>query len=699
VNASYIILTMPLAGFLALLIFGRKLGEPAAGWLATVAAAGSFVAAVITFFSLLGRTAEQRSVIKSIFAWVPVAGLHVDFSLQLDPLSVTMALFVTGVGSLIHLYSIGYMHGDERYPRFFLLLNLFLFSMLCLVLADNFLFSFLGWEGVGFCSYQLISFWFERERPPAAGKKAFVTNRVGDFGFMIGVFLIFDHFGSLNYRDVLTPLMHGTPGALATVTATGIALMLFLGAAGKSAQLPLYIWLPDAMEGPTPVSALIHAATMVTAGVYLMARVAPILHYAPDALTVVAIVGAATALYAATIACGQDDIKKVLAYSTISQLGYMFLGIGAGAYTAGLFHMITHAFFKALLFLCAGSVIHGLHEQQDMKKMGGLKKWMPITFSTFVIGWLAISGIFPFSGFWSKDDILAAAWGSHGQLGKVLWAVGFLTAGLTAYYMSRQVALVFLGEARWRDSAHPAEAEEGARLQGKPELTQHEPVAQSSGDSTQVEGSDPAVRPAGATGGTATATADHGEHAGHDAHGGDPHEAPWPMALPLLVLGGLAAIGGVVNLPWGKWDLLTRWLEPVFPAAIAPEPHVATAVKLTLALLTLALCLGGLALGLLPWLRSIYHPELEPGVLKNAWYFDHAISAFVAGPGEELADFAAYTVDKGVIDGAVNGVAGLTALAGRWLRKLQTGYVRNYALGLAGGAAALLLYVTIRGGG
>jgi NADH-quinone oxidoreductase subunit L len=377
----------------------------------------------------------------------------------------------------------------------------------------------------------------------------------------------------------------------------------------------------------------------------------------------------------------------------------MFLGIGAGAYTAGLFHMITHAFFKALLFLCAGSVIHGLHEQQDMKKMGGLKKWMPITFSTFVIGWLAISGIFPFSGFWSKDDILAAAWGSHGQLGKVLWAVGFLTAGLTAYYMSRQVALVFLGEARWRDSAHPAEAEEGARLQGKPELTQHEPVAQSSGDSTQVEGSDPAVRPAGATGGTATATADHGEHAGHDAHGGDPHEAPWPMALPLLVLGGLAAIGGVVNLPWGKWDLLTRWLEPVFPAAIAPEPHVATAVKLTLALLTLALCLGGLALGLLPWLRSIYHPELEPGVLKNAWYFDHAISAFVAGPGEELADFAAYTVDKGVIDGAVNGVAGLTALAGRWLRKLQTGYVRNYALGLAGGAAALLLYVTIRGGG
>ena len=666
-NAAYVILALPLAGFLVLLVLGRKMGEPLAGGFATAVAAISFAAAVVTFFTLLGRSADNRTVIQSIFAWVPVAGLHVDFALQLDPLSVTMALFVTGVGSLIHLYSIGYMHRDPRFPRFFLLLNLFLFSMLCLVLADNFLFMFLGWEGVGFCSYQLVSFWFERDRPPAAGKKAFVTNRVGDFGFMIAVFLVFNHFGSLNYRDVLIPLMKGTPGALAAVTATGIALMFFVGAAGKSAQLPLYIWLPDAMEGPTPVSALIHAATMVTAGVYLMARLAPILHYAPDALTVVACVGALTALYAATIACGQDDIKKVLAYSTISQLGYMFLGIGAGAYTAGLFHMITHAFFKALLFLGAGSVIHGLHEQQDMKKMGGLKKWMPITFSTFIIGWLAISGIFPFAGFWSKDDILAAAYGSHGQLGKVLWAVGFLTAGLTAYYMSRQVALVFLGQARWKEAEHPAEAEEGGHLQGKPELTQHEPVAQSTGDHTQSQG--------------------------------EPHEAPWPMAFPLLVLGFAAAVGGVINLPWGKWDLLTRWLEPIFPAAIAPEPHVATAVKVTLAVLTVILCLGGLALGLVPWLRTIYHPKLEPAVLKNAWYFDEAVSAFVAGPGEELADVAAYGVDKGVIDGAVNGLAALTALGGRTLRKLQTGYVRNYALGLAGGAAALLLYVAIRAGG
>jgi NADH-quinone oxidoreductase subunit L len=666
-NAAYFILALPLAGFLILLAFGRKLGEPRAGWVATLAAALSFVSVVSVFFSLLGRSADERSVDKMIWAWVPAGGLHVDFALQLDPLSITMALFITGVGSLIHLYSIGYMHNDERYSKFFLLLNLFLFSMLCLVLADNFLFSFLGWEGVGFCSYQLISFWFERDRPPAAGKKAFVTNRVGDFGFMIGVFLIFNHFGSLNYADVFSGLMKGSPGAIGTATATGIALMLFLGACGKSAQLPLYLWLPDAMEGPTPVSALIHAATMVTAGVYLMARVAPILHYAPDALTVIAIVGAATALYAATIACAQDDIKRVLAYSTISQLGYMFLGIGAGAYTAGLFHMITHAFFKALLFLGAGSVIHGLHDQQDMKKMGGLRKWMPITFSTFIIGWLAISGIFPFAGFWSKDDILSAAWGSHGELGKVLWAVGFLTAGLTAYYMSRQVALVFLGEGRWKDTRHPAEATEGAHLEGKPELTQHEPVG------------------------------DHGE--AHGGHGVDPHESPWPMAAPLVVLGALAAIGGIINLPWGKWDLLTRWLEPVFPAAIAPEPHVATAAKVVLTLLTLALCLVGIALGLRPWLRTIVHPKLEPAVLKNAWYYDAAVSAFVGGPGEDLANFTAYQIDKGVIDGGVMGIARLTQFSGRMLRRLQTGYVRNYALGLAGGAAALLLYVAIRGGG
>ncbi len=659
-NAAYVVLALPLAGFLLLLWLGRRLGEPAAGWLATILAGGSFVAAAVTFLVLLGRDAKSRSVIEPIFTWVSVGGLQVTFALQVDPLSVTMALFITGVGSLIHLYSIGYMHGDRQYPRFFLLLNLFLFSMLCLVLADNFLFSFLGWEGVGFCSYQLISFWFDRNRAAVAGKKAFVTNRVGDFGFMIGMFLIFSHFGSLNYADVFKPLT-GAPGALASETATGIGLMMFLGAIGKSAQLPLYIWLPDAMEGPTPVSALIHAATMVTAGVYLMARIAPILHYSPTTLTTIAIVGAVTALFAATIACAQDDIKKVLAYSTISQLGYMFLAIGSGAYVAGLFHMITHAFFKGLLFLCAGSVIHGVHEEQDMKKMGALRRWMPITFVTFLIGWLAISGIPPFAGFWSKDEILLAAW----HKSPALWAVGFITAGLTAYYMSRQVALVWFGQPRWATKEHPAEADESA---AKPEMTEH--VANT--DAAHVAA----------------------------AHGGaEPHESPWTMTTPLVVLGFLSVVGGALLLPFGKLDFLRRWLEPVLPAAIAPEAHSSTALKLALGVAVTVLCVIGLVAGLVPWGRLAERPRLEPEVLRHAWYYDESVAAFVGGPGEEFADFTAYGVDKGVIDGGVNGIAWLVRHGGGQLRRLQTGYVRNYALGVAGGAAALLLYVVIRAGG
>jgi NADH-quinone oxidoreductase subunit L len=637
-NAAYVVLALPLAGFLLLVWLGRRLGEPAAGWLATLMATGSFVAAVVTWLSLLSKPASSRLVIKQIFTWVPVAGLHVNFALQIDPLSVTMILFSTGVGSLIHLYSIGYMHGDERFPRFFVFMNLFLFSMLVLVMADNFLFSFLGWEGVGFCSYQLVSFWFERDKPPAAGKKAFVTTRVGDFGFLIAMFLIFAHFGSLNYTNVFSGLASGQPGALAEVTATSIALLLFLGAVGKSAQLPLFLWLPDAMEGPTPVSALIHAATMVTAGVYLMSRISPILHYAPDAQTTIAVVGAVTALFAATIACAQDDIKRVLAYSTISQLGYMFLAIGSGGYVAGLFHMITHAFFKALLFLSAGSVIHGLHDEQNMKRMGGLRRWMPITFVTFVIGWLTISGIPPLSGFWSKDDVLLAAWHkSH-----TLWALGFVTAGLTAYYMTRQVALVWFGQARWEESPGQAAAEEAA----------------------------------------------HGTY-------GRPHESPWTMAGPLVVLGFLAVVGGVINLPFGKWDVLTRWLAPVVPA----DPHVDTSIKVALAVVTVAVSLVGIAVAWVPWTRRAEHPDLEPAVLEHGWYYDDAVSAFVAGPGTDLFNFNAYGIDAGVIDGTVNGVGTLTRSGGSLVRRLQTGYVRNYALGIAAGAAVLLLYVAVRGGG
>jgi NADH-quinone oxidoreductase subunit L len=390
-----------------------------------------------------------------------------------------------------------------------------------LVMANNFVLTFVGWEGVGACSYFLISFWFERNTAAVAGKTAFVTNRVGDFGFLLGMFLIFAKLGSLDYGTVFSHV-----GALTSGTATAIGLLLFLGAVGKSAQLPLYIWLPDAMEGPTPVSALIHAATMVTAGVFLMARINPILFHGPDTLTVIAIIGAITAFFAATVACAQNDIKKVLAYSTISQLGYMFLAVGSGAYVAAVFHMITHAFFKALLFLGAGSVMHGMHDEQNMKKMGALRKFMPITAGTFIVGWLAIAGVPPFAGFWSKDEILVNAWDKS----PALWAVGAVTALLTAYYMSRQVFLVFYGKPRWEDADAKAPDEAEA-------TPNHEPAA---------------------TEGEAAAT--------HGARGDlRPHESPWTMALPLLALAFLATVGGALNLPINSsTEFLRRWLTPVF---------------------------------------------------------------------------------------------------------------------------------------
>ncbi|MEA2717722.1 MAG: NADH-quinone oxidoreductase subunit, partial [Actinomycetota bacterium] len=445
-EAVWLIPALPLTGFLVLLVAGRRLGDPRAGWLATAMMGAAFLTTLIVFLGLVGRHGEERVFTQTLFPWIQSGSLRVNVGFLVDPLSVTMALFVTGVGALIHLYAVGYMHGDEKYPKFFVYLNLFAFSMLMLVLSDNFLLTFLGWEGVGACSYLLISFWFERPTAASAGKKAFITNRIGDFGFMIAMFLIFATVGTLDYVPALAAL-----GRAPEYTASAVALLLFLGAAGKSAQLPLYVWLPDAMEGPTPVSALIHAATMVTAGVFLMVRVNPVLAAAPDVSTFIAWVGVLTALFAATIACAQNDIKKVLAYSTISQLGYMFLAVGSGAYAAAIFHMVTHAFFKALLFLGAGSVIHGMHDEQDMKRMGGLRTWMPITSGTFIVGWLAIAGVPPFSGFWSKDDILLNAFDKS----PALWFVGLVTALLTAYYMSRQVFLVFYGDERWKEAARP----------------------------------------------------------------------------------------------------------------------------------------------------------------------------------------------------------------------------------------------------
>ncbi len=449
VDLIWLVIALPAAGFLLLLFFGERIGEPTAGYIGTATVGASFVIALIAAADFFAGTGHGEHVV--LFEWMP--GLGVDAALLWDPLSAVMTLVVTGVGSLIHLYSIGYMHGDPRFGRFFTYLNLFIMSMLILVLGDNFAVLFVGWELVGLSSYLLISFWFEKPSAAAAGKKAFVVNRIGDFGFLIALMLIFAAFGTLSFGSVF----EGAAETLSEGTATAITLLLLVGAAGKSAQLPLYVWLPDAMEGPTPVSALIHAATMVTAGVYMVARAGALFELAPTSAAIVAVVGALTALYAATIALGQRDIKRVLAYSTISQLGYMFLGVGVAAYVGGVFHLMTHAFFKALLFLGAGSVIHGLAGEQDMAKMGGLRKVMPVTFATMAIAWLAISGIPPLSGFWSKDEILAIMFDQGGGF-IVLWVIGIITAGLTAFYMSRMMFLTFWGEPRWDEGVHPHES-------------------------------------------------------------------------------------------------------------------------------------------------------------------------------------------------------------------------------------------------
>ncbi|MEY2474515.1 MAG: NADH-quinone oxidoreductase subunit [Actinomycetota bacterium] len=619
IDAAVLIPLFPLVGFATLLVFGKRLGDPLSGWIATTAMGGAFLGACVTFAGLLDRSGEHRHHVQRLFEWIHVGALKVDAALLVDPLSITMALFVTGVGTLIHLYSIGYMHGDEKYPKFFVYLNLFAFSMLMLVLGSSLLVAFLGWEGVGACSYFLISFWFDRPTAAAAGKKAFITNRVGDVGFMLAMSLTFVTIHSLNFTD----LNHAS---LTTATATGIALLLFLGACGKSAQLPLYVWLPDAMEGPTPVSALIHAATMVTAGVYLMCRVAPVLHQAPKVSTVIAIVGALTAFVAATIAVAQNDIKKVLAYSTVSQLGYMFLAVGSGAYVAAIFHMITHAFFKALMFLGAGSVIHGMHHEQDMKKMGAIRKFMPVTSATFIVGWLAIAGVPPFAGFWSKDDILLAAY----HKSPILWAVGLVTALLTAYYMTRQVYLVFFGEARFDTDEH------------------HKP-----------------------------------------------HESPLVMTLPLVVLAIAAMFGGALNFPFNRhWEFLGHFLEPAFGGVLADyQPGGMT--KYGLAAVAVAGALIGVLYARSQWRTRSEIPALEPELLAHAYEADTIVDTLVVRPSRALAD-AALAVDTDVVDGAVNGVAALVGRGGAALRTVQSGYVRSYALMVAGGTALLLAYILFR---
>lgn len=447
----WLLVALPLAGAVINLFIGKRLGEKVAGWFGLGIVAVAFLIAVVAGAGFLGGDKLSETVL--FFSWIPSVGADVAF--LWDPLSALLTLIVTGVGALIHLYSIGYMHGDARFPRFFAFLNLFIASMLILVLASNYALMFVGWELVGLSSYLLISFWFEKPSAAAAGKKAFIVNRIGDWGFLVALMIIFVTFGTFDFQVIFaeTPLLFGVGSG----TITAITLLLFVGAVGKSAQIPLYIWLPDAMEGPTPVSALIHAATMVTAGVFMVARSAVLFDYAPTTAAIVAVVGAATALLAAVIAVAQTDIKKVLAYSTISQLGYMVLAVGAGAYSAGLFHLTTHAFFKALLFLGAGSVIHALAGEQDMRRMGGLRKVMPVTFVTMGVAWLSISGIIPFSGFWSKDEILAATFAKGGWwIG--LWAIGIVVALITAFYMTRLFVMTFLGSSRAPEGVHPHES-------------------------------------------------------------------------------------------------------------------------------------------------------------------------------------------------------------------------------------------------
>ncbi len=544
--------------------------------------------------------------------------------------------------------------------------------------------------GRGACSYFLISFWFAQDSNASAGKKAFVTNRIGDWGFMVAIFLTFAALGSIRYTEIFT----GAAG-LSTTTATAIALLLFVGAVGKSAQLPLSVWLPDAMAGPTPVSALIHAATMVTAGVYLMVRMNPVLaEAAPWVPTLIAVVGAVTALFAATIAVAQHDIKRVLAYSTISQLGYMFLAVGSGAYVAAVFHMVTHAFFKALLFLGSGSVIHGMGDEQDMRRMGGLRKLMPITAFTFIIGWLAIAGIPPFAGFWSKDDILINAW----EKSPLLWAVGFITAGLTAYYMTRQVCMTFFGEPRWdaagthtgseaQQSAEEVSDGEAGSAGGGARVT----AAQSARRSSEED--DTRIGEAGSAGGGADVT-----EAGSAGGGASVHESPWTMTVPLVVLAILSAFGGLLNLPFRRVEFLHDWLEPVFAEGSLHELTSSTGLKVVLLAATTVICVALALVAAVVYLRRrrAEQERLEPEVLARGWHYDSAITGFMGGPGRRTFDGLAW-FDRTVVDGAVNGVAGLVRGGGDRVRTLQSGYVRNYALGVAIGAIVLVGTFVLRG--
>ncbi|MGY0499040.1 NADH-quinone oxidoreductase subunit L [Nocardia sp. FBN12] len=605
---------LPLAGAIVLLLFGHRT-DRWGHYLGTATAVASFVVALVAFVGMLGRADADRAVHEELFNWVPVGDLQVGFSLQLDQLSICFALLITGVGSLIHLYSIGYMSHDPGKRRFFGYLNLFLAAMLVLVLADNFLVLYLGWEGVGLASYLLIGFWYEKPSAATAAKKAFVVNRVGDMGLAIAMMVMFATFGSFDFQTVFA----ASPGA-SEGTLTAIGLLLLLAACGKSAQVPLQSWLGDAMEGPTPVSALIHAATMVTAGVYLIARSNPIYDLAPNARTAVIAVGAVTLLFGAIIGCAKDDIKKALAASTMSQIGYMILAVGLGpaGYAFAIMHLLTHGFFKAGLFLGAGSVMHAMDDETDMRRYGGLRTLMPITFITFGLGYLAIIGVPPFSGFFSKDKIIEAAFDHGGSIGILLGVVTLVGAALTAFYMTRVMLMTFFGERRWKPDTHP-------------------------------------------------------------------HESPTVMTGPMILLAfGSVFAGGV--FVWGS--SLVNWLEPVVGSHHA-EPVVPAAVVTALALTAVAI---GVAIAYRKYAEAQI-PEVAPeqvSVLTDAarddLYGDKINEAVFERPGRHLTRALVFLDAKGV-DGIVNGTAASIGGLSARIRKVQTGFVRSYALSMFTGAA------------
>jgi NADH-quinone oxidoreductase subunit L len=634
---------LPFLGFLVNAGAGRRLAKPVSGGIACAAMLASFVVSAIAVLRLVGLPPESRAIGLQLFTWISSGEFTVPLALRLDPLAAVMILVVTGIGSLIHIYSTAYMleERDSEFARYFSYLNLFAAFMLVLVLGANFLVLFVGWEGVGLCSYLLIGFWYEKKSASDAGKKAFIVNRIGDFGFILGMLLIFWRFGTLDFQQVARGLAELGPessfGPISVIT-----LLLFVGATGKSAQIPLYVWLPDAMEGPTPVSALIHAATMVTAGVYMIGRNAVLFSHAPETLAIVAVIGAATALMAGTIGLVQNDIKRVLAYSTVSQLGYMFLAMGVGAYAAGIFHLYTHAFFKALLFLGSGAVIHALAGEQDLRRMGGLKHELPLTYWTFVIGALAIAGVPGLAGFFSKDEILYRTFaGGH----TLLWAVGLLTSLLTAVYMFRLVFLAFHGH-----RAHAAP----------------------------------------------DAAAPHAPH-------GHLHDAPPAMALALVVLAAGSVVAGYAGLPHalGGSNRFEQFLAPSFTAG--PETHAAEAsVSLELGLMAVSslVALGGIALAAFFFLRNLDAADRVAArfasiyrLLSNKYYVDEIYDTSIVQPIRLLSEEGLWKrVDVRGIDGAVNGVGETVGGLANLLRRLQTGSVRAYAASLLAGVVLVLGY-------